>query len=98
MDNSTHQPRGSPGHDHLGKVHPIIDHLSAKFAEAYDLHKEVAVDKVMIKFQGRSSLKQYIPKKPVKCGIKVWVLEDSEMDTSPNLISTAAREHLQRRV
>ena len=27
VDNSTLQPRGSPGHDHFGKVHPIIDHL-----------------------------------------------------------------------
>ena len=31
----------------------------------------------MIKFQGRSSLKQYMPLKPVKHGIKVWVLADS---------------------
>ena len=69
VDNSTLQPRGSPGHDWLGKVRPIIDHLSTKFAEAYD---PVAVDEAMTKFQGRSSLK------PVKHGIKVWVLGDSE--------------------
>lgn len=31
----------------------------------------------MIKFHGRSSLKQYMPMKPIKCGIKVWVLADS---------------------
>ena len=31
-----------------------------------------------VKFQGRSFLKQYMPKKPVKRGIKVWVLGDSE--------------------
>ena len=31
----------------------------------------------MIKFTGRSSLKQYMPMKPVKRGIKVWVLADS---------------------
>ena len=60
VDNSTLQPRGSPGHDRLGKVRPIIDHLSTKFVEAYDPHKEVAVDEAMIKFQGRSLLKQYI--------------------------------------
>ena len=77
MDNSTLQPRGSPGHDRLGKVRPIINHLLTKFAEAYDPHKEVVVDEAMIKFQGRSSLKQYMPKKPVKHGIKVWVLGDS---------------------
>ena len=78
VDNSTLQPRGSPGHDRLGNVCPVIDHLSAKFAEAYHPHKEVAVDEAMIKFQGRSSLKQYMPKKPIKRGIKVWVLGDSQ--------------------
>ena len=31
----------------------------------------------MIKFQGRSSLKKYMPQKPIKRGIKVWVLADS---------------------
>ena len=31
----------------------------------------------MIKFQGRSSLKQYMPKKPIKRGIKVFVLAHS---------------------
>ena len=30
----------------------------------------------MIKFQGRSLLKQYMPLKPTKRGIKVWVLAD----------------------
>ena len=38
---------------------------------------EVAVDEAMIKFQGRSSLKQYMPLKPTKWGIKVWILADS---------------------
>ncbi len=31
----------------------------------------------MIKFQGRSTLKQYLPMKPVKRGIKVWVAASS---------------------
>ncbi|XP_047101014.1 serine/threonine-protein phosphatase 6 regulatory ankyrin repeat subunit B-like [Schistocerca piceifrons] len=30
----------------------------------------------MIKFKGRSSIKQYLPKKPIKRGYKVWVLAD----------------------
>ena len=32
----------------------------------------------MIKFQGRSSLKQYMPMKPTERGIKVWVRADSK--------------------
>ena len=32
----------------------------------------------MIKFKGCSSLKQYVPLKPVKCGIKTWVRADAQ--------------------
>ena len=77
VDNDTLVPRGEDGHDRLGKVRPLIDHLSTKFSEAYEPHRDIAVDEAMIKFQGRSSLKQYMPLKPTKRGIKVWVAADS---------------------
>ena len=77
-DNTTLTDRGSPNHDRLGKVRPVVTHLARTFKEVYDPHKEVAVDEAMIKFQGRSSLKQYMPMKPVKRGIKVWCLADSQ--------------------
>ena len=41
------------------------------------IHREVAVDEAMIKFTGHSTLKQFMPMKPVKRGIKVWALADS---------------------
>ena len=77
VDNDTLVPRGEEGHDRLGKVRPLIDHLSTKFAEVYQPHRDIAVDNAMIKFQRRSSLKQYMPLKPTKRGIKVWVAADS---------------------
>ena len=48
-------------HDPLGKVRPLINHLSSKFSSLYDPSKDIAVDEAMIKFQGRSALKQYMP-------------------------------------
>ena len=77
MDNDQLAPRGDPAHDRLGKVRSLITHLSNKFATLYEPSKEVALDEAMIKFQGHSSLKEYMPKKPTKHGIKVWVLGDS---------------------
>ena len=77
VNNDDLAPRGDPAHDRLGKVRPLIDHLSEKFATLYEPSRDVAVDEAMIKFQGRSSLKQYMPAKPIKRGIKVWVLGDS---------------------
>ena len=32
----------------------------------------------MIKFKGRSVMKQHVPKKPIKRGLKVWVRADSD--------------------
>ena len=32
----------------------------------------------MIKYEGRSSIKQYMPNKPIKRGFKIWMLADSE--------------------
>ena len=77
VDNDHLAPRGDPSYDRLGKVRPLIEHLSERFEDVYKPTQNVAVDEAMIKFQGRSSLKQYMPMKPVKRGIKVWVLGDS---------------------
>ena len=66
VDNSTLQPKGSPGCDCQGKVRPVIDHLSKQFADLYEPHKEVAVDEAMIKFTDRSAVKLYMPMKPIK--------------------------------
>ena len=77
VDNSTLAAPGTPKHDRLGKIRPLLEHLQERFKSVYNPGREVAVDEAMIKFQGHSSLKQYIKNKPVKRGIKVWVLADS---------------------
>jgi len=43
----------------------------------YNLHRDVSVDEAMVAFKGRSTLKQYMPMKPVKQGFKVWMLVDA---------------------
>ncbi len=78
-DNTTLPTPGTPGSDRLAKVRPLINKVNERCCSAvYLLDRDVAVDEAMIKFQGRSSLKQYLPNKPVKRGIKVWVLADSK--------------------
>ena len=75
-DNGSLFPLSSQQYDRLGKVRPLLDHLSYKFRAMYNPGENLSVDEAMIKFQGRSTLKQYMPKKPVKRGIKVWVIAD----------------------
>ena len=77
VNNDDLAPQGDPMHDRLGKVRPLIEYLSSKFSSLYHPSKNIAVDEAMIKFQGRSALKQYMPMKPIKRRIKVWVLGDS---------------------
>lgn len=43
----------------------------------YASTKDQAIDESMIAFKGRSSLKQYMPQKPIKRGYKVWVRADA---------------------
>ena len=77
VDNTNLASQGEAGFDRLGKVRPVMNYVEAKCREVYNPNCELAVDEAMIKFQGRSSLKQYMPLKPIKHGIKVWVLADS---------------------
>lgn len=61
----------------MGKVQPIIDSIRQTCLESYKPSRDNAIDEAMIKYKGRSTLKQYAPDKPIKRGIKVWVRADS---------------------
>ena len=76
-DNQSLAPRGTQQYDKLGKIRPVLEMLGKRFQTLYNLNREVAIDEAMIKFKGRSAMKQYLPLKPIKRGLKVWVLADS---------------------
>ncbi|XP_022793844.1 piggyBac transposable element-derived protein 4-like [Stylophora pistillata] len=66
-------PRNNPRYDKLFKVRPLLNRLPSTFREEYRPLKYVSIDKGMVKYKGRLGFKQYMPMKPVKRGIKVWV-------------------------
>lgn len=72
-DNQTIPPNCA---DKLYKLRPVIDALNKTFFKAYNGTREISVDESMIKFKGRSSIKQYMPMKPIKRGYKVWCVAD----------------------
>lgn len=75
---NTKMPRvGEPNFDKLFKVREFLNDLNTNFRVNYNPHREQAVDEAMIKYKGRTSLKQYIPMKPIKRGIKMWCRADS---------------------
>ncbi|XP_049954622.1 piggyBac transposable element-derived protein 4-like [Schistocerca serialis cubense] len=76
-DNSTCVKKGKPGYDKLHKIRPVIRAISNKICKVYKPSSVSAVDELMVAFKGRSTLKQYMPMKPVKRGYKVWCLADT---------------------
>ncbi|KAJ8957320.1 hypothetical protein NQ314_006569 [Rhamnusium bicolor] len=75
-DNISMPRRNEPNYDKLYRLCPYLSSLEESFQSCLHLHEHVAIDESMIRFKGRSSLKQCMPKKPIKRGFKVWVLAD----------------------
>ena len=76
-DNSTLSLPGDPGYDKLGKIKPILERVRKVIRSVYCPPQNISIDEAMIPFKGRSTLKQYMPLKPVKRGIKVWAMSDA---------------------
>ena len=76
-DNSLAPAHGTAGYDKLYKIRPVLDAICGKSKTLYNPGKNISVDAAMVKFKGRSSIKQYQPLKPIKRGFKVWCTSDS---------------------
>lgn len=71
-DNNLQPTRNDPHFDKLYKIRPFIEMIREAYKVNYSHTEKIAIDESMIKFKGRSTLKQYMPKKPTKRGYKVW--------------------------
>ena len=69
--------KGEEGYNILYKVHPLIDHLAAVFPKYYQPSRNISIDEMMISTRCRISFLQFIPKKPTRFGIKVWVCAEA---------------------
>lgn len=76
-DSSKEPARGDRDYDRLFKVRPVLDYVRNKCGENFLPSKNISVDEGMIGFRGRLSFRQYMPAKPTKYGIKVWMAADS---------------------
>lgn len=77
-DLSKEKKKGEDGYDRLSRVRPLIQALNASFKRQYTPSSHQSIDESMVRFKGRSSLKQYLPMKPIKRGYKVWCRADSQ--------------------
>jgi hypothetical protein len=71
--------RSSGDFDKLVKLRWLLDEVRDRCKEMWNLGDTVTVDEI-IQYKGKYCLmRQYMPKKPTKWGIKVWCLTDSEL-------------------
>lgn len=68
-DETQAKARDDPEYDRLFKVRKLTDFLKTKFKQYYNPSQNISVDECMIPVRGH---------KPVKWGVKVWMLCDSE--------------------
>ena len=60
--------------DKLFLIRPVLDIVRAKCKENYIPPRDLSVDEAMISFRGQLGIRQYMPAKPTKYGIKMWQL------------------------
>ena len=64
--------------DKLAKVRPLLDIILPNFVRIYRPGKNLSPDETLLKFKGRISFKQYMPRKAAKWGLKCFSLNESE--------------------
>ena len=77
-DSSQQKKHGEDGYDPLYKVRPLLDHFSAVFPFYYQPAQHISIDEMMTGTRCRIAFLQYMPKKPTRFGIKVWVLAEAK--------------------
>ena len=73
-DNTQSLPREDPRFDKIYRVRQFLDIIVGNAQLLYRLDQDVSIDETMVPHKGRLSFKQYIKNKPVRWGIKLWVL------------------------
>lgn len=64
--------------DKAWRVRKIIDMFRNNIQQFGFFSTAISVDEMMVRFFGRTTLKQYIPTKPDKFGLKFWALCSSD--------------------
>ena len=73
-DNSTIPTSLSSGKRFEAKIIKMLDALNANSRKLISPARDLSIDEMMVRYYGRSVLKQYIKRKPNKYGIKLWAL------------------------
>ncbi|GBN13439.1 PiggyBac transposable element-derived protein 4 [Araneus ventricosus] len=67
------------GYNIMQELDPFMKDLKLNFLKHFSPYRELSIDEALIKYKGRLGIVQYMPMKPAKRGIKVWMLCDSRL-------------------
>ena len=76
-NNELMKPIADPDHDRLFKVRPVLGHFNKSFLAAMNPTKHQSIDEHKLKFKGHNVLRQYVKRKPIQWGFKMWCRCDS---------------------
>ncbi|KAL7406584.1 hypothetical protein ABVT39_022659 [Epinephelus coioides] len=83
--------------DKLWKLRWFLDYLTTQFQSLYELDGFVTVDESMVKLKGRLAFRQYLPLKPTKWGVNVWVMAETSTGYVANFQVYTGREGTQEK-
>jgi len=56
----------------------LLDDIRDACQQSWNLHQEISVDELMVRYKGKfCPVRQYLPSKPTKWGLKVWCVVDA---------------------
>ena len=84
-DSSLEPKGGEDNFDRLYKVRPVLAGILDRIETVYEPSKCMSIDEGMIAFRGRLCFRQYMPAKPTKYGVKVWMAADAANGFVSNL-------------
>ncbi|KAM3860425.1 piggyBac transposable element-derived protein 4-like [Diretmus argenteus] len=71
------QKKGTPHHDKLFKIRPLVDDIRNACQANYHPKRDLSVDERMVATKAKTGMTQYMKDKPTKWGIKMFVLAES---------------------
>ena len=78
-NNSVVRDVKDPRFDRIAKTRWLVENFVKVSKEIYNLEREITVDECVIPYKGRYCfIRQFMPDKPVRFGIKVWLLASSK--------------------
>ena len=78
--------------DKFCHVRKLRDKFIEQSQSLYDLGPNATIDEMLLKFRGRYSFRQYMPRKPGRYGIKFWILADGENHYCYNAFPYSGKE------